>query len=803
MNPIFVVRESGKALLLSLGRRVSRLLQCGLFVLLGATVFAQEPWVSQTGLTPAQMGERISLWRPAPYELSPVCVSGYEEAGAVRYAALWARRDDNDASLVLLGQTESELNSANATRQALGYRLIWLNGFQSGGVDYYNVIYRRTYGPAQVLRLGDSLSEHQAADAALSGYYLENLCAFRAGLSTRYGAWWNRGTFAPVTDISYGLTEAEYQTEFNLRAGTWRLHNVCGYHTAINDANRYTVIWRKPARTGGWSAHHGLEKLNYFAAQGNQTMVGRRPVFQQAWDSGTEVRFNGIWVDDGGLAGSWVDQLDRNVNEHMRTNGIPGLTLAVSRHGRLVLAKGYGLADQEAGEWAGPDHRFRVASVSKPVCAVSVLHTLENFPGRSLNSRLFGAVGIFGNDYGTPPYSTREQGIALRNVLNHTAGWYNDGKLWWHDEPAWGSEHKPVIDYQLDFISQNAPGTAGRYSNLGFVIAARVVEKMTGRTFEDYTKNEVLAACGISGVTRMAIGERTRAQQQFMEAAYYTSLSFTNDPYLIDPRRMDGSTAWIARPTDLLLLARRIDGNGTHTDILSADSIADMKTPGSPSTSSGYNHETYGLGWGTDNINNPSYWGHNGGMAGTVADFIVRVDGTSFAWMANAPTNSLTSTINAWAARVTAANAWPDIDLFYSAHPLYDAWAVSNFSSLDRGQPGLRNFVHGPDADPDGDQVPNAGEAYLGLDPLVANSSPLKTTKVGSNLRVRWQRSTTERGVKASIQTSSDLVNWFAPIGISIVDRPDLITTVGKMYQEVNIPITGNRRFARIIYRTH
>ena len=95
------------------------------------------------------------------------------------------------------------------------------------------------------------------------------------------------------------------------------------------------------------------------------------------------------------------------------------------------------------------------------------------------------------------------------------------------------------------------------------------------------------------------------------------------------------------------------------------------------------------------------------------------------------------------------------------------------------------------------------GRLDLGLDPLESNSSPLHATKVGSNLRVRWQRSTTERGVKASIQTSSDLVNWAFPFGISITDRPDLATTVGKRYQEAIIPITGNRRFARIIYRTH
>lgn len=776
-------------------------------VLLGTAALAQSPWVSQTGLTETQLDDRVERWRLATYSLTPVCVSGYEEAGQTRYAALWGPRDDNDARLVLIGRTASQLTTDNATRQAQGYRLVWLNGFESGGVDYYNAIYRRTSGVAQVLRLGDSLSGHQSAHSSLvgQGYYLDNLCVFRSGIQVRYGAWWNDGGgFSLQTQVSYGLTPAEYQTEFNQRSGTWRLHNVCGYGSPIvGGQDSYTVVWRRPARSEDWAASHGLPKLNYFAVQGNQTMIGRRPVFQQAWASGSEIRFNGIWVENGGLSDFWVNELDRNVAEHMRTNGIPGMTLAVSRRGRLVYAKGYGLADQEAGELAGPEHRFRIASVSKPVCSVAVLHTLERST-RSLASRLFGNSAIFGNDYGTPPYSTREQAITVRHVLNHTAGWSTDGNLWWHEEPSYGSQHEPVIDYQLDSVAQfYDPGEVGRYSNLGYVIAARVVEKLTGRTFEDYTVNEVLASCGIGGATRMAIGARTRSQQQFMEAAYYIVPSFDMDPYVIDPRRMDGSTAWIARPSDLLLLARRIDGTTTHTDILSEDSIEDMKTPASPDYSDGYGYQTYGLGWATDNINNPTRWSHNGSMAGTKADLVVREDGISFAWMGNAATGGISGTINAWVDRVTQFNAWPDIDLFSSAHPAYDAWAVTNFSALDRGQPGLRTSYHGPDGDPDGDHIPNAGEAYLGLDPLSRNPSPLATAKVGSNLRVRWQRSVAERGVRISLQTSSDLVNWFSPIGITITDRPDLISIVGKTYQEVLIPITGNRRFARIVYRTH
>jgi len=768
---------------------------------------AESPWASQTGLTEAQLADRLDHWAQPGYQLIPLCVSGYEEAGQPRYAALWGAREDDDARTVLVGKTAAELTSANALQQTLGRRLVWLTGFSSGGVDYYNAIYRHTGGARQVLRLGDSLATHQSADASWSGngYYLDNVCVFRSGLQVRYGAWWNEGALAPQMAVSYGLSAADYQAEFNLRAGQWRLHQVCGYAAPVGNEDRFTVIWRRPARSVDWAAYHGLAKLNYFATQGNQTQTGRRPLLQQAWaGSGSEIRFNGIWVENGGIAGKWSGPFERDIAEHMRTNGVPGFTVAISRQGRLVYARGFGYANQETGELAGPEHRFRIASVSKPVCAVSVLHALERSRTRSLASTLFGTGSIFGSDYGTGPYSARETSITVRHVLNHTAGWPDDGRLWWDTFPSYGSEHAPVISYQLNSVAQIAdPGRVGRYSNLGFVIAARVVEKLTGRTYEDYAVNDVLAACGIDGVTRMAVGEREATARQFQEAAYYPHPTFDADPYLIDPRRMDGSTAWIAKPADLLLLARRIDGTSAHTDILRAESIEDMKTRGTPDSSSGYDFRKYGLGWGADQANAPTQWGHNGGMAGTKANFIVRNDGVSYAWMANTPAGEFDAIVQDWIGQLNAAQAWPDIDLSSSAHPSYDAWAAANFSALDRGQPGLRVSYFGPDADPDGDRLPNAGEAYHGLDPLSADEAPFTVTRVGSSMRVRWQRVVAEQGVIASVQTSSDLVHWLYPLNLSITDRPDLISAVGKRQQEVLVPLDGQVRFVRLVYRTH
>lgn len=759
---------------------------------------ARDPWVSLTGLTASTFQSRLVTFSNPGYGLVPVCVSGYEEAGAVRYSALWGKATDAFPKQVQIGLTASQLGSTNATLQSQGWRMVWLNGYAFGGTDYYNAIYSKTNGLAQVLRVGDSSSAHQAADGSLSstGYYLGNLCAFRSGINIRYGAWWNQGIFAPITTVSYDMTAAEYQADFNLRAGTWRLVNVCGYESAFGSSDRYTAVWRKPAQAGGWGSIHGMDKLNYFAADSNQTGIGWRPSFQQGWESGSGVKFNAIWVENGGLPASRIAQIDSLVNTALTDDAIPALSLAISYQGRLIFNRAYGHANVAANEWAGADHRFRIASVSKAVTGVSVIHALAAFPGRTLNSKVFGTGAVFGSDYGTTTLSTREKDISINHLLHHVSGWPQDGKLWWDSEPSWGSGHQEFIDWQLDNVTVTAdPGTVGRYSNLGFTVAARVVEKLSGDTYEDYTVNQVLAPCGITGSYRMAVGERTLAAKKFNEVTYYPNPPGSYDPYFIDPRRMDGSTAWIARPSDLLLLTRRVDGDSRHADILSPGSLTALRTRMSPGSSSGYTWQNYGCGWYTDNYSSPSYWGHNGSMAGTRAEMIAGTDDVHFAWAANTQGSISNSALKAILNQVTVAG-WPDIDLFASFHPAYDAWVAANFPSLERGQPGLREILWAPQADPDGDDIPNAAEYYLGLNPEVPDRSPFSVAVIGGNLRIRWLRKIGVEGATVAMRTSSNLSTWTQLV--AVINNPSgLAAPVGYSWQEATFAISGAKRFYR------
>ena len=68
-----------------------------------------------------------------------------------------------------------------------------------------------------------------------------------------------------------------------------------------------------------------------------------------------------------------METYDRLIPELMEKWEIPGGAIAVVKDGRLVLAKGYGLADVENEELVQPDSLFRIASISKPITAVAIL----------------------------------------------------------------------------------------------------------------------------------------------------------------------------------------------------------------------------------------------------------------------------------------------------------------------------------------------------------------------------------------------------------------------------------------------
>ena len=90
--------------------------------------------------------------------------------------------------------------------------------------------------------------------------------------------------------------------------------------------------------------------------------------------------------------GEGMPVFDRIVRETLEKFGVPGASLAVVKDGRLVVAKGYGWANVAQREPVTPQTLFSLASVSKPVSAIAVLHLVEQ--GRlSLDDRVYDVLG--------------------------------------------------------------------------------------------------------------------------------------------------------------------------------------------------------------------------------------------------------------------------------------------------------------------------------------------------------------------------------------------------------------------------
>lgn len=768
---------------------------------------AAVPFVALHDLSGTSLQTEFNQWTAAPYGYRMTRLSGCEVGGEARYTVIFEKSSKTTAWVAQAGMTAADFTTYHNQIQPSGYRLVWLEGFGVGTTAYYNGIWEKTNGSPQRLRLGEALGNHQSAGATneSEGFSLVDVSSFTVNGTAQHAGVWASGLVL-AAEATYSQTAAGYQTEFNNRgASGWYLYRVSGYTTGGQE--RFTALWKRSSLGEGWS-NHGIRSQDFAAFQNNAQYVGYRPVFVNSYNVGTEVRYNATWVRNGGLSTSRLNSIATAVQDYMTDHNLPGLSLAIAREGRLVYARGFGYADTSDGEVADPLHRWRIASVSKTVTATAALRALEDSGPWSLDSKAFGTGALFASDYGdtaTYPYSGNEKAITLRQLMNMTAGWGSEGKLWYYDAPEYGADHSLIIDYQLDSVGSTwVPGTHYRYNNFNYQVVARIPEKITGLAYGSYCNQQIFQPCGM---TSMAEGSRTAAGRLSREVAYYAG-NYYGSPETVWPTRMDGSTGWICKPSDLLLLGRRIDGNPRQTDIIGSYALSQMRAP-NLQPDDDFNTSYYGMGWYSGGRNGITWWQHNGSMAGTQAILVVSDDGSqSFAFAANSVEDSdkysstFRNIILDQMKAIDDADAWPTTDHFRVWNPAYDAWAQTEFGSTVTSRNGFAEVIS-PDADPDGDGRPNALEAVLGSDPLARDPANWYTLILsGTDLTLRWNRKNGDRGVTATPRRSSDLKSW-ADNPTGIVDRGDLINIIGYTYQEVKLArSTLSKRFIRLELET-
>ena len=390
-----------------------------------------------------------------------------------------------------------------------------------------------------------------------------------------------------------------------------------------------------------------------------------------------------------GAAVPGLAPFEQSVRDMMRKYGVPGGAVALVRDGKLIYARGFGYADVENKTPVQPDALFRIASVSKPITSAAIM-TLVAEGKLALDDRVAPFIAHL-----TPaPEATvdpRWEQITIRHLLNHTGGWDRtkpNGGFDPMDRPliAAAAVNAPapasaetIIRYMKGMPLDFDPGTKHVYSNFGYAILGRVIERVSGMRYEDYVRARVLQPVGAN---------RTRSGKSRMNGAlpdevrYYVAGMGLNAPMVpsVFPgegavplnyggyhlEAMDASGAWVSSTVDLLRFVTGVDGRASPPDILSAGIVEEMTGSGATVCTDGTCY--YAAGWFVRPVQSGATWWHGGDLPGTKSILVRSYYDVS--WVALFNTGAPNSFVNELDAALWNAlgkiTSFPTHDLFSS-----------------------------------------------------------------------------------------------------------------------------------------
>ncbi|MBP2216527.1 CubicO group peptidase (beta-lactamase class C family) [Arthrobacter sp. CAN_C5] len=290
-----------------------------------------------------------------------------------------------------------------------------------------------------------------------------------------------------------------------------------------------------------------------------------------------------------------IAAIDGFLENQMRSAAIPGLAVAITQGDRVVHVRGFGHDSQ--GRPVTGDTPFRIASLSKSFTSLAVLQLVD--AGLvSLDDPVIAHLPEFRlND-------PRGSDITVRQLLDHTTGLADSTSPdLSRNQPDTLAEATAALT-AVDLVAM--PGAQWNYHNPNYEIAARLVEVVSGETFEHYLQRHVFQPIGmISSVTTKTDNERVEGLADGHVALYGTPVGMRGPGLFAAGSGGVVSTAsdmarWLAVQTNYGMSA---DGSR----ILSKQGLISMHTPSAPNG--------YALGWDTDGpVAAPTRLEHSGNL---------------------------------------------------------------------------------------------------------------------------------------------------------------------------------------------
>lgn len=323
-----------------------------------------------------------------------------------------------------------------------------------------------------------------------------------------------------------------------------------------------------------------------------------------------------------------TEQMRSIAEAFLKTHNAPGLSAAFALDSAIVHRVAFGSATLDRTTPLEPRHRFRIASVSKPITAAAIMLLVDQ--GKlSLDSRVLGPGGILEMDYSIYNGDPRLGDITVDHLLCHTSG-------------GWGKEKDPM--FQNDELNtgeliqwtlvnrplEHEPGANHDYSNFGYCLLGRVIENVSHQPYDTYVKNSVLKRCGIS---EMCIAGSTKEERLEDEVEYLAQTPEDADsPYSVNMRRIDAVGGWLATSEDLVHFAVGVGNKANETTLLSPASLEKMVEPSEA-------NKRCARGWF---VNPQGHRWHNGSLPGVSSILVSTSFGITWAALMNTRFNEAT-----------------------------------------------------------------------------------------------------------------------------------------------------------------
>ena len=341
-----------------------------------------------------------------------------------------------------------------------------------------------------------------------------------------------------------------------------------------------------------------------------------------------------------------LEDMENKIKRYLLRWEINGAQIAVTRNDSLLYVKGFGWADMEKKQEMQPSNIMRLASVSKLLTAVGVMRLAEAGTLK-LSDHVFGPKGILNDTAFTNAIKDqRYLDITVEQLLRHKAGFttgagdpmFSTRYIMMQNRLITPPDNNTLMKILLKRRLGFTPGTAKRYSNVGYTLLSMIIEKKTRMSYEDYMRKFVFEPAGCYDFHIAGSYEKDRRRNEvkyYMHKGSEPVYEYNNSGRMVekcygenDIPNLKGAGAWCASAAELSRLVASIDLLPGVKDILSKKSVEFM-------TREMPDHD-FSIGWNFCPKGRP--WIRTGSLSGTSALVLRYPDGECWILITNTST---------------------------------------------------------------------------------------------------------------------------------------------------------------------